>query len=524
MKKEPLNMNNFHAGLMTAIPSVKGEVLPFSDFLNNIKIKVRRIFNNRENNDQLSLNRGIPPFALREIMSGNPLSVSIPKEYGGRGGLMHENIALLSMASYESLALSLTLGINSALFLQPVSKYAGDETKETVFYRFLKQKNMGGLMITEPGFGSDALNMQTHYIKKNGEFHIQGKKHWAGLTGMADYWLLTARKKTDSGHLQRDIDFFVCDVHSPGQEIEVEELFENLGLYMIPYGRNSIDVKVPETYKLQPHTTGVKMMLDLLHRSRMHFPGLGMGFIQRMLDEAINHCKQRFVGGKSLFGYDQVQERLSKIQASFTICSAMCANSSAKAGIENDLAPHGMEANAVKSVITDLMHDAAQSVLQLVGAKAYKLNHIAGRGTVDSRPFQIFEGSNDILYAQISEGLLKMMKRTRETNLFRFFKGFSLTNLAADYVKGQVNFSPDFQMPQRKLVEMGKIIGRVISLNQVLEVAGKGFRKDLAEGGITIIQQEISNLMSNFSYKNKTRVVEEYEENSSWLNFIPARI
>jgi alkylation response protein AidB-like acyl-CoA dehydrogenase len=517
-------MDNFRAELKPAEQSIKRDILPFSDFLNDLKTKVRRIFNNRENNDQLSLNRGIPPFALHEIMSGNPLSVSIPEEYGGRGGLVHENIALLSMASYESLALSLTLGINSALFLQPVAKYALDETKEKVFKRFLEQKNMGGLMITEPGFGSDALNMQTHYTEANREFHIQGKKHWAGLTGLADFWLLTARKKADSGNLQRDIDFFVCDVHSPGQEIEVEELFDNLGLYMIPYGRNRIDVKVPESHKLQPHTTGVKMMLDLLHRSRMHFPGLGMGFIQRMLDEAINHCKHRFVGGKSLFGYDQVQERLSKIQASYTVCSAMCANSSAKAGIENDLAPHGLEANAVKSVITDLMHDASQSVLQLVGAKAYKLNHIAGRGTVDSRPFQIFEGSNDILYAQISEGLLKLMKRAKENNLFRFFKGFNLTELAADYIKGQVNFNVDFQMPQRKLVEMGKIIGRVISLNEVLDVAGKGFRKDLAEGGIIMLQQEISNLISNFSFENKTRIVENYEENSSWLNFVTAKI
>jgi alkylation response protein AidB-like acyl-CoA dehydrogenase len=55
-------------------------------------------------------------------MSVNPLSVGIPKEYGGRGGLMRENLALLATASYESLALSLTFGINSALFLQPVGK------------------------------------------------------------------------------------------------------------------------------------------------------------------------------------------------------------------------------------------------------------------------------------------------------------------------------------------------------------------------------------------------------------------
>jgi alkylation response protein AidB-like acyl-CoA dehydrogenase len=496
------------------------EAVPFSSFLESFKSKIQNIFSDRKTNDQLSLQREIPEFTLQEIMAETPLAVSIPKEYGGRGGLMHESIALLSAASYESLALSLTLGINSALFLQPVSKYALADAKAKVFKRFLDEKNMGGLMITEPGFGSDALNMQTSYTEKGGKYHIQGKKHWAGLTGMADYWLLTARQKTDNGDLQRDIDFFICDVHAPGQQVVVEEYFNNLGLYMIPYGRNHIDVRVPELYRLQPDTTGVKMMLDLLHRSRMQFPGLGMGFIKRMLDEAISHSKQRYVGGKSLFGYDQVQQRLSKLQSSYTISSAMCLNSSHKAGIESDLAPHGMEANAVKSVITDLMHDAAQSLLQLVGAKAYQLNHIAGRGTVDSRPFQIFEGSNDILYAQISENLIKMMKRARENNLFSFFKNFNLTSRAADYIKDYVDFNIDLQMPQRKLVEMGKITGRIISMNQVLDMSGKGYRNDLIENSISVLQQEISKLMAGFSAKSHTQVVEEYEEGSSWLKLI----
>ena len=493
---------------------------PFAEFLETLKDKMNNVFHVRAEVNQLSLKRGLPPFALREIMSANPLSVVIPREYGGRGGLMQENIALLATASYESLALSLTFGINSALFLQPVIKYARQEVQPAIFKRFLEEQNMGGLMITEPDFGSDALNMQTRYTKKDGSFHIKGKKHWAGLTGWADYWLLTARQQTPSGQLQRDIDFFIFDENASGQGIVVEETFENLGLYMIPYGRNRIDVHVPEAYKLQAHTTGVKMMLDLLHRSRMQFPGMGMGFIKRLLDEAIAHCKQRFVGGKSLFSYDQVQQRLSTLQASYTVCSAMCANSSKKAGIENDLASHGMEANAVKSVITDLMQDAAQSVVQLVGAKAYKLNHIAGRGTVDSRPFQIFEGSNDILYAQISEGLVKLMKRAKENNLFQFLKDFNLTSRAAEYVKKWMNFNLDLQMPQRKLVELGKIIGRLISLNQVLEMADNGFRDDLIAGAIAMLRQDISNLLAAFSFKNEQHVVVEYEENSSWLDFV----
>lgn len=492
----------------------------FSDFLDALKTKMKLVFHERGNVDQMSLKRGMPPFALREIMSVNPLSVGIPKEYGGRGGLIHETLALLAAASYESLALSLTFGINSALFLQPVGKYAQEEVKATVFKRFLEEKNMGGLMITEPDFGSDALNMRTSYTEEDGKFHIKGTKHWAGLTGWAEYWLLTARKQTESGDLQRDIDFFICDVNAPGQGIVVEEFFDNLGLYMIPYGRNRIDVKVPVVHKLQPHTTGIKMMLDLLHRSRMQFPGIAMGFIQRMLDEAVTHCKQRFVGGKSLFNYDQVQERLSKLQAFYTVCSAMCANSSKKAGIDVDLVPHGLEANAMKSVITDMMQEAAQSVVQLVGAKAYRLSHIAGRGIVDSRPFQIFEGSNDILYAQISEGLVKLMKRAKENNLFQFLKGFNLTSRATEYIREQINFKLDFQMSQRKLVEMGKVIGRVIALNQVLEMSGKNFREDLIKGGITMLQQEISSLLATFSFNNKTQLIDDYQENGSWFDVV----
>jgi alkylation response protein AidB-like acyl-CoA dehydrogenase len=496
--------------------------IPFTELIDALKEKMKQVFHVRADVNQLSIKRGLPPFVMREIMSVNPLSVGIPKAYGGRGGIMKENIGLLAAASYESLALSLTFGINSALFLQPFGKFGQDEVKAPVFNRFLNEKAMGGLMITEPDYGSDALNMQTSYTETDSKYHLKGKKHWAGLTGWADYWLLSARQKSKSDKLQRDIDFFLCDVNAPGQHIVVEEFFENLGLYAIPYGRNNIDVQLPMAHKLVPETTGVKMMLDLLHRSRMQFPGMAMGFIQRLLDEALNHCKDRFVGGKSLFSYDRVQHRLTKLQASYTICSAMCTNSSEKAGLDIDLSGQGMEANAVKSVVTDLMQEAAQSVTQLVGAKAYKLNHIAGRSIVDSRPFQIFEGSNDILYAQISEALVKMMKRMKENNLFEFLKGFNLTEKAASYVKNQVNFNLDLQMPQRKLVEMGKIVGRVISLNQVLDLGDKGYNKELIDNSITVLQQEISRLMSAFNFKNTGIVVDGYEENSSWLDFVKA--
>jgi alkylation response protein AidB-like acyl-CoA dehydrogenase len=512
-----MDMQEFEASpLQGALNSVN---IPFDNFLSNLKAQMKNVFHVRADIDRMAVKRGMPPFVMREIMSLNPLSVGIPAEYGGRGCKMEENIALLAAASYESLSLSLTLGINSALFLQPVAKYAAEEAKRPVFDRFLNQQNMGGLMITEPGYGSDALNMQTSFMEKNGKYHVQGIKHWAGLTGWAEYWLLTAREMSHSGDLKRDIDFFICDVNSPDQQIVVEELFENLGLYQIPYGRNRIDVQIPKIQRLIPESTGVKMMLDLLHRSRMQFPGMAMGFVQRLLDESIAHAAQRQIGGRSLLTYDQVQQRLARLQATYTICSAMCVNSSQKAGIENDLSLSGFEANSVKSVVTDLMQDAAQSATQLVGAQAYKLDHIAGRSITDSRPFQIFEGSNDILYAQISENLVKSMKKIKESNLYRFLKNSDLTFKPAEMLKKILDFEIDTAMPQRKLVELGQVVGRIVTSQMVINLGEKGFRSDLIENGLNMLHQEIESLMTSFKYSNHTTLVADYQDNSSWLDY-----
>jgi len=489
----------------------------FRQLLEEFKASMKRAFHEEDKIDLFCSTRGIPPAVLKELMSGNPLALNIPKQYGGFGGSVKQNIAFVSAASYESLALSLTLGINNALFIQPVAKYGQESVKPKVFDQFLHNSCMGGLMITEPDFGSDALSMHTAFVERDGLYHIKGKKHWAGLTGMADFWLLTARKKTESGALMRDIDMFICDVNAPRQQIKVEEYFENLGLYQIPYGRNHLDVYIPEEQRLIPRTNGVQMLLDLLHRSRFQFPGMGLGFIKRILDEAINHTKSRLVGNKHLFDYDQVQHRLTRLQANFTICSAFCLKSGEIAGVENDLSSLGLEANITKSVTSDIMQESAQSLLQLVGAKGYKLNHIAGRSVVDSRPFQIFEGSNDILYHQIADSVLKLMKTAKEKSVYQFLKGF--TTLAAGRIKDLVNFDVEAPLVQRKLVEFGQVISRIVSMDQVLYLEEKGFRKDLIDNTLIVLKQEISSLLNTFHFANNTKVVADYEENSFWLDF-----
>ena len=492
----------------------------FSDYLESYAKVLKEVFEKKFGGNEFTIERGLTPEELNKIMAEKPLAVAIPEEYGGRGVKVKECLGVLSTASYESIALSLTFGINIALFLEPVAKYADDSVKGDIFKNFLEKQKMGGLMITEPDYGSDALNMQTWNEKVGDSYKVNGVKHWQGLTGMADYWLITSRAKGPGGDLSRDIDFFISDASKVEQRIVVEQLYNNLGLELIPYGRNIVDILVPAEQKLIPQTSGLKMMLDILHRSRLQFPGMAMGFIKRMMDEAIRQCNNRIVGGKKLIELDQVKYQIAQIQSAFTVVSSMCFRSSSVSSIENDLSGEGIEANSMKAYVTDLMQESSQTFTQLSGANGYRISNVGGRGIMDSRAFQIFEGSNEMLYTQIGEMITKLMKRKKELNIFNFLKEYNLTEKACSFFKKDIDFTLMAGLSQRKMIDLGKVFSRIIASNFVVEMGEKGFRNDLVTNCINTIKVEVAMLISSFHAENLVTPIEEYGEKSGWYDFV----
>ncbi|WP_118972999.1 acyl-CoA dehydrogenase family protein [Taibaiella koreensis] len=475
--------------------------------------------NDPVNSAKAPAEKRMPPALLHSIMALRPLAVSMPEQAGGRGGAIKECLQLLSATSYESLEMSMIFGINMFLFLQPVIKYAGTAIKSDIFHRFLDEGQMGGFMLTEPDYGSDVLNLATAHVDTGTHYHISGTKHWQGLTGHATYWLIASRKKNLSGELSRDIDFFIADGNQEEQRTEVLKYYDSLGLHMLPYGLSKIDVSVPREQRLHGGSTGITMMLDILHNSRLQFPGMAMGFIQRMLDEAVAYCTKRHIGGLSLLTYDHVQYQISRIQAAYTICSAMCVKSCAFNSVACDASGLGLDANSMKTLVTDLMHESAQILLQLSGAQGYRLSAFAGRALIDSRPFRIFEGPNDVLYSQIAETILRGMKITGQRNLLAYLQQHQSTITSSGLFQNDLDFVMDFSLPQRKKVDLGGIIARIIAAGYVMELDHKGYRKDLIDMAILVLRQDVAGLFAAFGSKHKPLPVVDYKEGSDWSDF-----
>ena len=122
-----------------------------------------------------------------------------------------------------------------------------------------------------------------------------------------------------------------------------------------------------------------------------------------------------------------------------------------------------------------------------------------------------------MLYTQISEMVLKQMNSQKTMNLSEFLMNYKLTNKVADHFKSILNFRIDLNNTQRKNVDLGKIISRIISTDFVAELGIKGFRQDLIRNSIESIKHETSMLVSSYKFETKVTPIEEYHHSGNWL-------
>jgi hypothetical protein len=135
---------------------------------------------------------------------------------------------------------------------------------------------------------------------------------------------------------------------------------------------------------------------------------------------------------------------------------------------------------------------------------------------VDSRPFQIFEGSNDVMYHQIAETILKEMKKQNDTNLYAFLRQFELTQKIAGYYKHMLNFKLNSESLQRANVALGKIVARLITTEFTFDLMAAGFRSDLVKNAIQVVGNTIAEQVSSVTQSRQIQVIEAYRDGSDW--------
>jgi alkylation response protein AidB-like acyl-CoA dehydrogenase len=364
--------------------------------------------------EQLLNPAGYAPEFLRGV-----LRAGIARALFGRESTARGNLEIVRAAAYRSVELALSLGITVSLFSGPVRQFAPDLWREQLEAGFVSEGWLGGMMITEPGCGTDMMACQTEFRAEADGPVLRGTKHWAGLTALADYWLVLARDgEPGKGYRFPSLNFYVC--RATPESFTLLKRYGSAGLRSIPYGLTRIAAREGILAPLLSgrKTDRFRQIHSILHRSRISISAITCGACARLADDVRQLVQSRVVFGKTLESYGQVQARVAEIEAAREITQALHAVGCREAEAADRPGSEGVPAqiaNVVKVVATDLAFAAATSASQLLGGESYRTDTYIGRTTADLRPFRIFEGSNDVLCDAIWQAAEKAAKTGGET-------------------------------------------------------------------------------------------------------------
>jgi len=295
----------------------------------------------------------------RELYEGGWVGLSWPKEYGGRGATLMEQI----LFNQELGRLRLPSGCNvlGVMMAGPaIMHWGNEEQKQRHLQKILSGEEIWCEGLSEPGAGSDLASLQTRAVDDGDDFIVSGQKVWTTLAHRSD-WIQLFVRTDDESSKHRGLSCLLVDMKSPG--ITVRPLRQITGVAEF----NEVffeDVRVPKANLLGPLNSGWNVLITTLMHERA---GIGDMGAERVIDHLIELAKRLEQGGKPASKDPYVRQQL----AQFAI-EAQARKLNGLRGLTKRLkgAPPGPEGSIGKLVGSELFKKIARFAVELAGPRA----------------------------------------------------------------------------------------------------------------------------------------------------------
>ena len=439
-------------------------------FLSNIKKVFNEIFSDG-NIEKINLMNYLSENKWLNIKKSGLLLPFLAEKFGGRKESQFEIQEVLRIAGNYGVPVTLRTGIEGALVLQPLIEYGNQEQIEEGLELIFNGEG-GGLAITEPETSGSAIakEMQSYYEYIDEDtIHVKADKYWQG-NSQSDFLLIAAKERKD-GKLSKVISL----IFVPREHITYDVL-NSEGLKAVRYAVNHIDANIPSKYVIklsESKSNSLREFQNIFIRSRLQLIGMTHGIMEYIVKNIEKYARKEI---------PFVQKEISDIETAYEISQIMydytCNNISPEKPVSDKL----MEANIIKSLGTEYTYNSARKAQKLLGAKGFEAGHPLSNVAIDFRPFTIFEGPNDMLYAEIYDQFSKATpaeksegkKVSKNLTIYeRIISDNRFKNVSVNNFLSEINDLTDFlkkytlsEINQIKKVFIGKILARIFLLIQ----------------------------------------------------------
>jgi alkylation response protein AidB-like acyl-CoA dehydrogenase len=153
----------------------------------------------------------------RELHAAGYVGIDWPREYGGRGASIMEQVIL-----YEEMSRAEApppINRSGLSMLGPTLMTHGTPTqRERHLAKILTAEEIWCQGFSEPNAGSDLANLQTRAVLDGDHYAINGQKVWTSMAHVAEWGFFLVRTNAD-GPKHKGITFILVDMKTPGISI-----------------------------------------------------------------------------------------------------------------------------------------------------------------------------------------------------------------------------------------------------------------------------------------------------------------
>jgi len=345
-----------------------------------------------------------PEDCFRLFVEQGLFKLSLPEEYGGINCDSLTLSLIIEEISKVSPACALMV-FSTQSVIRVIRAAANEEQKRRFFAGFSRGDRMGAFALTEPGYGSDAANLQTRAVIQGEYYIVNGTKIFITTAEVAYYYLVFVR--TGPGERSKGISAFIVERDTPGFYIGKKE--NKMGL------RGSItaelifeEARVPVINRLGAEGEGWRILTEVGNQMRVWgVASVSLGISEGAYEYAKRYAQERRQFGRPIADFQAVRFMLADMKIGIEAARSLLWRTAVM--IDQDMGSKREQETMVsiaKCFASDTALKVTSDAVQILGGYGYMKDYPVERMMRDAKATQIIDGTNQIQRVIIARNIL----------------------------------------------------------------------------------------------------------------------
>ncbi len=354
----------------------------------------------RPHNAEIERTDDFPTWLWKLLAEQGYLGVGIPEEYGGSGGDYNMTALVLRGITRVSPAIAMSVAAHVNLCGHNILRNGTEQQKQMYLPKLARAESIGGLALTEPNAGSDAMGIQMTATRADGGYLLNGTKVFITNGPIADVLILYA--KTLPKAKSRGITAFIFETQTPGYS--VARKLTKVGMHGSPTGELVLNnAFVPDANVLGSVNEGYKVVMSGLDLERAIFASSGIGLLETALELSLKYAQEREQFGQPIANFQLIQAKLADMHTNLEAARLLVQQCFQLVQQGKRISKEAATAILyVARVCTHATHEA----MQIFGGWGYTTEFDIERLWRDARLFEIGAGTTEMRQLIIARELL----------------------------------------------------------------------------------------------------------------------